>query len=217
MKRDSTKHKKSRSLRFPRRQSLRHPETIASNESYTRPDISRIREIPPDPPELVISSDNIGPAIMQTLLADPFPRQHDLEIFIDEDGFLQATVPHHAKYYVPDAIGPSACRQYQAGPGAAGHPGLYELSLSVMFCYLPAGFDNRQPLIMDTGRPRPQPVPVSRAAWELHRDFAEDILLQVEPARTKISPQVIYEWICEKRPDLQDLIFTEPTSDPLDV
>lgn len=179
------------------------------------PDKSRIRNIPPDPPELELTPDDLGADMMQALLGDPFPRQDDLEIFIDEDEFVRATVAHHAKHYVPDAIKASDSEQYRAGPGAAGHPGLYELALSIMVCYLPAGFDGEGSLIMGTGRPRPEPIPVSRTAWELHRDFAEDILVHIDPANTTIPASNIYQWVYEKRPDLGDILFAEPTPDPL--
>ena len=85
-----------------------------------------------------------------------------------------------------------------------------------MVYYLPAGFDGEPSFIMGTGRPKPEPIPVSRAAWELHRDFAKEVLLHVDPANTTIPATRIYEWVYEKRPDLGILLFVEPTQDPLD-
>ena len=216
MEGDETNRTKHTRLHRLRQRALRRRKKMTSFPDAGRPDKSRIRDMPPDPPELELNPDDLGAEMMQALLGDPFPRQDDLEIFVDEDGFVRATVAHHAKHYVPDAIRALDSEQYQAGPGATGHPGLYELALSVMVYYLPAGFDDEPSFIMGTGRPKPEPIPVSRAAWELHRDFAEDILLHVDPDNTTIPATHIYEWVYEKRPDLGVLLFVEPTQDPLD-
>lgn len=216
MKGDETNRTKSSRIHRLRRRTFRRQEKMTPFHDGRHPDKSRIRYIPPDPPELELSPHDLGADMMQALLGHPFPRQDDLEIFTDVDGLIRATVPHHAKHYVPDAIKASDSEQYQAGPGAAGHLGIYELALSIMVCYLPAGFDGERALIMGTGRPGPEPIPVSRTAWELHRDFAEDIIIYVDPANSTIPASNIYQWVYEKRPDLGDLLFAEPTPDPLD-
>ena len=171
---------------------------------------------PGDPPDYHHDPDDLTGDMMAAFLIGGFPRSEELDIFTDEEDLLRATVPHHATYYVPDSVGPDSSEQYRAGPGSEGHPGLHELALSVMAYYLPAGFEETPPVIMRTRRPRPGPVKVSRTAWELHLAFAGEVLARIDPEETTIPAGELYEWVVSKRPDLEYLLYEEPTSDPFD-
>ena len=169
---------------------------------------NRPRNHPPHEP------DPLTGEMMEALLFYPFPRGSDLEIYTDEQGFVRASVPYHAVHYVPDSLGPINNEQYRAGPGSEGHPGLYELGLSVMAYYLPSGFEDEEPVILRTKMPRSDPMPVSRSAWELHRDYAEEVLLHIDPEYTTLPVLEIYDWVARKRPQIADLVLGPPGEDP---
>lgn len=157
--------------------------------------------------------------MMEALLLHPFPRGDDLHIFTDsETGYIRATVPHHAIHHVPDQIGsPSGTvpdEQYRAGPGSEGSSGLYELALSVMAYYLPSGFEDEEPVILRTRRPRSDPMPVSRSAWDLHKAYADEVLSKIDPEHTTIQAGEIYAWVSNKKPSTAPLVSGPPGDDP---
>ena len=81
MKGDETNRTKHTRLHRLRQRGLLRRKKMTPFRDAGRPDKSRIRDMPPDPPELELNSEDLGAEMMQALLGDPFPRQDDLEIF----------------------------------------------------------------------------------------------------------------------------------------
>lgn len=187
-------------------------------EDQDRPLNSRLTKEPPEPPRVAFYNDENydGDQMIEAFHSDPFPRTAPATIFIDTEGRLLSTVAHDMIHYVQDSIGKDKQDQFEAGPGAEG-PGLYELALCVMVHFLPAGFDDSEERVMlRTPRPKSEPVGISRPAWDLHVEFAEEVLVEIRPEQTDLEPTWMYEWIEERRPDLADLVYAEPTPDPFE-
>lgn len=150
------------------------------------------------------------------MLARPFPRTEDLSLGTDEEtGQIVANVPHLAFHYVPDALVVEA-EQYAYGPQAAGSPGLYELGLSVMAHFMPVGSDGLEAVDLRTARPNPNTMPISGTAWDLHREFAEEILLDLPQEDVYVPATLVYAWILAKFPELEQILTAEPTRCPFD-
>lgn len=179
---------------------------------------SRLNKEPPEPPRIAFHDDENydGDQMIEAFHSDPFPRTAPATIFIDTEGKLLATVAHDMIHYIPDSIAKEKHDQFEAGPGAGG-PGLYELALCVMVHFLPAGFDGSEERVMlRTPRPKSEPVGISRPAWDLHVEFAEEALVEIRPEHTDLEAAWMYDWISERRPDLQDIVYADPTPDPFE-
>ena len=178
----------------------------------------RLKNPPPEPPGPFIENDEDydGDRMLEGWHADPFPRTRKVTIFVDTRDRLLATVSHHVIHYVPDSVGAETQDQFEAGPGSEGKPGLLELALCTMVYFLPSGFDGDGRVMLRTPRPNSEPMPISRPAWDLHVEFAEEVLIHIDPKNTDLEPDWVYAWIAGRRPDLTDLVFAEPTPDPFE-
>ncbi len=131
------------------------------------------------------------------------PRKDALHVFRDEDTLvLFASVRRAVWHHVPKPPGRHRAGDdplFDCGPEGALAPGGLDLALNALLAYVPAGADGEEVVECRLNV-------ASRTAWNLHEDFAREILAKMHPDGGDLPFLKLWDWIQEKKPGLSRFV-----------
>lgn len=127
------------------------------------------------------------------------PRKDALHVFRDEETLvLFASVRRAVWHHVPrppGRRGPGEDPLFDCGPVGALSPEGRDLALNSLLAYVPAGADGEEVVECRLNV-------ASRTAWDLHEDFAREVLARMHPDGGDVPFAELWDWIQEKKPGL---------------
>ncbi len=126
------------------------------------------------------------------------PRKDTLHVLRDEETLiLWASVECTVWYHVPRpshrSSGDDPC--FDCGQDGALAPEGLDLALNALLAYVPAGADGEEVVECRFNV-------ASRTAWDLHADFARDVLSRMHPDGEDLPFIELWGWIQGKKPEL---------------
>lgn len=127
-------------------------------------------------------------------------RKEALHVFRDEEtpGVLFASVGRAVWHHVSRPPGRRAAGDdplFDCGPDGAPTPEGLDLALNALSVYVPPGADGDEVVECRFNV-------ASRTAWDLHEDFAREVLSRMHPDGEDLVFHDIWDWIQGKRPAL---------------
>ena len=127
------------------------------------------------------------------------PRKDALHVFRDEETpALHASVARAVWHHVARPPGRRAAWDdplFDCGPAGALTPGGLDLALNALLAYVPAGADGEEVAECRFNV-------ASRTAWDLHEDFAREVLSRMNPDGEDLPFPELWDWIQGKKPGL---------------
>ena len=128
------------------------------------------------------------------------PRKDALHVLRDEETLvLHASVSRAVWHHVARPPGRRAAAGddplFDCGPEGALTPNGLDLALNAVLAYVPAGADGE--VVVEC-----RFNVASRTAWDLHEDFARDVLARMHPDGGDLPFPELWDWIQGKKPGL---------------